>query len=139
MIIVGDLNLNLLDLTNSATANFYDTILEDNYSPLIKTVTRSTNHSESIIDQILVHNKLLLNESLTKFSGNLFLDISDHFAQCLIIEQSSEIQCINNRGMRRNYSKSNIQKFNEVTSKIIFDKISKLLRLMKLFKTFKID
>ena len=80
----GDLNLNLLDMTNNVTVNFYDTIFQDNYSPLIKMATLSANHSEPIIGQILVHNKLFLNESLIEFSGNLFLDISDHFAQYLI-------------------------------------------------------
>lgn len=56
LIIVGDFNRDLRDTQKSTVVDFYDRIIEANYSPLIKTPTRSTKHSETITDQNFAHN-----------------------------------------------------------------------------------
>ena len=49
--------------------------------------TRITSHTCTLIDDIFYHSKHFRNNL---FSGNLFVDITDHFANFLIIGKKKE-------------------------------------------------
>jgi exonuclease III len=80
LILCGDLNIiffkysgKLLDLQN--------VLLMNNLTNIIKSPTRITNHSVSLIDVIIVNN---INKKM--FTGNMDLGYSDHLAQLLYVK-----------------------------------------------------
>ena len=76
-IILGDLNINLLQ-EHEANVNCYlNNYFENNFIPCITLPTRITNHSTTLIDHIFVKmpKKLIQNKVS---SGNIIVDIADH-------------------------------------------------------------
>ena len=54
---MGDFNLNLLKVTSCQRVNeFLDVCMFNNIYPLIHTATRVTNHSASLLDNILTND-----------------------------------------------------------------------------------
>ena len=137
MIMAGDFNINLKNEKDKHSMCFYDKLLEANFSPLITTPTRSTNQSQTIIDQIFIHNSLLMNKQDVKYVGNLFLGITDHNAQYLIIKKETKQNSIKNRGFKRNYTQVNMQRFTEFTKNILFTKETEKCTVNDVFSEFK--
>ena len=72
--LMGDFNLNLLHVTSCQRINeFLDVCIVHNIYPLIHTPTRVTNHSVTLLDNIMTND---LNDT---FAGVILSDISDHF------------------------------------------------------------
>ena len=88
-IIVGDMNIDLIkyDIRQS-TAEFLSTMLIHCFMPTISLPTRVTNHSCTLIDHIFYCSKTFKDNFI---SGNLFTEITDHFANFLILESKKEI------------------------------------------------
>ena len=63
----------------------YDTLLECGLLPVIHTSTRSNFKNESIIDEIFLSFKCLLNVT-NALTVNVDVGITDHTLQCLIFE-----------------------------------------------------
>ena len=78
-IILGDININLLNENDAKTNNYLNNYLEHNFIPCITLPTRITHHSATLIDHIFIKcpKKLLQNKCS---SGNLITDISDHLS-----------------------------------------------------------
>ena len=73
--------------THYNTGEFLNTILSHGFMPTILLPTRVTNHSCTLIDHIFYHSKTFKNNFLT---GNLFTDISDHFANFLLPDSNKK-------------------------------------------------
>ena len=87
-IIVGDLNIDLMKHeTHHNTGEFLNTMLSHGFMPTILLPTRVTNHSCTLIDHIFYYSKTFKNNFLT---GNLFTDISDHFANFLLLDSKKK-------------------------------------------------
>ena len=52
-ILLGDININLLNENNEKVNNYLDNLFEKNFIPCISLPTRITDHSATIIDHIL--------------------------------------------------------------------------------------
>ena len=75
----------------------------NDFLPCITIPTRITDHSATIIDHINVFRPL--REISNKIiSGNLFIDVSDHLPNFIILEGYTHDFSINNRPLVRNYS-----------------------------------
>ena len=81
VLVTGDFNIDLLKINQDKNINeYFDSITDNNFMPLITLPTRITSTSKTLIDNIL-HNQFTPNIQ----SGNLSVSISDHIPQFAII------------------------------------------------------
>jgi len=73
-ILIGDLNINLLDTYSQSTNDYLDLLMKYHFLPLILTPTRITHHSSSLIDHIMFNGYT----GIKSFSGTISSDITDH-------------------------------------------------------------
>lgn len=73
-VIIGDLNINLLDESSHSTCKYQDLLSHFSFLPLILSPTRITQQSSTLIDHIM-YNGCIGNKT---YSGNIYADISDH-------------------------------------------------------------
>lgn len=79
-LIIGDLNVNLLDNNSNNSKDFQNLLFSHCYSPLINLPTRITSNTSSLIDNIFTN----LHQYCE--SGIIVSDFSDHFPVYAIIE-----------------------------------------------------
>ena len=81
--LMGDFNIDLLQYeSHSNTNDFLNSMISNSFLPYILQPTRVTEHSSTVIDNIL--------SNITDFktsSGNITSLVADHFAQFLIIKK----------------------------------------------------
>jgi hypothetical protein len=107
-IVCGDINLNLINISQPDTQMYADMLLRNNFIPTITLPTRITDHSLTLIDHICLHRPL--NEvDCPSSCGNIFFDISDHLPNFILIEGNEKK--LANRPYIRVYSERNINKF----------------------------
>ncbi len=83
--IMGDFNINLLNYENhTPTNNFINNFFTNHPQPLILQKTRVTDTTSTLIDNIFSNDV-----SSKVISGNILLQISDHFPQFSIIRNSA--------------------------------------------------
>lgn len=74
--LVGDFNLNVLDFnTNKSVQNFFNSVFQNGFIPLINKPTRVTRSSATAIDHIITND--FTNTTIK--TGIIKTDISDHF------------------------------------------------------------
>ena len=84
---MGDFNLNLLRFqTYTHTDNFVLSLQSFNLTTIIDKPTRVHNSSCSLIDNIFISD---LDHNIS--SGNIILDLTDHFFQVCIIESPGHL------------------------------------------------
>ena len=81
-IITGDLNIDLMKFDLHDTTSDYQNDSNYSFIPTSILPTRVTDHSATLIDHMFCHTK---NFKGNTFAGNLFTDITDHFANFLIL------------------------------------------------------
>ena len=82
---MGDFNINLLNYdSHSETNDFINIMVSHHLLPHILHPTRVTDHSATIINNIFSNNL-----ELDTLSGNILTNISDHFPQFLILENTN--------------------------------------------------
>ena len=84
ILIIGDLNINLLNYDGKNTANFLDPTFSYSYLPFINTPTKVTGHSKTLIDNIFC-NKPMVNIT----AGSIISVISHHMIRFLTEPSSS--------------------------------------------------
>ena len=83
--IMGDFNLNLLNSENHVlTSDFINTMFANHFQPLILQPTRVTDSTSTLIDNIFSNDL-----SCRVTSGNILIQISDHFPQFSILSNSA--------------------------------------------------
>ena len=109
-IILGDINIDLLEVNDVKANNYLNNYLEHNFIPCITLPTRITHHSATLLDHIFIKSpkKLIQNKCS---SGNLTTDISDHLSNFSMIDIKT--QSIKDRPSVRIFTPKNIEKFNE--------------------------
>ena len=84
---IGDFNINCLKYhENAKTKHFYDNTFEKATIPIINRPTRISEHSASLIDNILTTG--IFNNSLKK--DIIKLDLSNHFQMLFSIQLTKE-------------------------------------------------
>ena len=82
---MGDFNINLLHVHTSTYAqNFILSLQSLNLTPTLDKPTRVHNNYHSLIDNIFINS---LEYSIC--SGNMVLDLTDHFSQFCILSSST--------------------------------------------------
>ena len=76
-IIGGDLNIDLLNISNESVLNYASLFMSCGFVPKIHLPTRITDHTCTLIDHIFLRLPNKYNDIQT-FSGCIFSDISDH-------------------------------------------------------------
>ena len=111
-IISGDFNIDLSKYdSHTATTDYVDMLLVNNFLPVITMPSRITDSTSTIIDHIYYfEGNNCKNDFLVK-SGNLWCDITDHLPNFMIITGNSSTKCVENRPLVRLFSSNNIQKF----------------------------
>ena len=86
-IIMGDFNINLLNFENhTLSSDFINTMFSNHFQPLILQPTRVTDSTSTLIDNIFSNDL-----SCKVISGNILVQISDHFPQFSIFNNSAPI------------------------------------------------
>ena len=108
-IILGDININLLEENDTHVNNYLNNFFENNFIPCITLPTRITHHSATLIDHIFVKipKKLIQNKCS---SGNLIVDIADHLPKFTFIDIKT--QSIKNRPHIRLFTQTKLDNFN---------------------------
>ena len=104
--IIGmDHNLDFLKSTHhSETSKFLDIILDNSMLPCITRPTRVTKNSSTLIDNIIVNNKLYSKQR----SCVLLHDISDHFPSFTIIENVKPLKKMPSKIMSRSMNECSL-------------------------------
>lgn len=113
--LVGDLNINILDASSNATHLYMNMLSEYCFLPLILTPTRVCQQSSTLIDHIMYNGCM----DSKVYSGNLQTDITDHLASYTIIPTTLSTSATKSRPSVRIYSEKNILSFR----KSVFEKI----------------
>ena len=83
--VMGDFNINLLNYENHTPTNdFINTFFTNHLQPLILQPTRVTDSTSTLIDNIFSND---VSSKVT--SGNILIQISDHFPQFSILKNSA--------------------------------------------------
>ena len=82
-IITGDLNIDLIQFdTDTQSENYLNTMLRNAFMPTIILPTRIETKAYTLLDHIFYYSKAFRSNL---FSGNMFVDISDHLANFLTL------------------------------------------------------
>ena len=115
----GDFNINLLNAeSHDDTSEFLDLMYTFGYVPLITKPTRITDHSATIIDNI-IYNDI---NNLNSYNGILISDLSDHlpiFHIQTLHSQNTENEFI----ITRNMCKRNTDSFVEMVNSCTWDDV----------------
>ena len=121
-IIAGDINIDLIKYEqDSNTTEFINTMITNNFMPVITMPTRITATSATLVDHIYFLN-CNQKQVPVMYSGNIFSDITDHLPSFFIIKYNmNHTVKITNRPKVRLFSKANNTKFIQELGKIKWD------------------
>ena len=111
-IIIGDINIDLMKYNQPGKTrikDYLDMMLSHGYLPRITLPSRITDHSATLIDHIFVRER---NPADKSHSGNIFTDISDHFANFYLC-QNANPQGRQQRQKVQIFGKKNVTNFVE--------------------------
>lgn len=116
-IIIGDLNINILNNLCPMAESYLNLLSENQFLPLILSPTRITESSQTLIDHIMYNG---FNETKS-YSGNIYTDISDHLANYTLIPLvfTHKLNC--DRPLIRITSKSHNETFRQQIANINLD------------------
>ena len=112
-IIIGDINRDLIKYNQPGKAkikDYLDMMLSHGYLPRITLPSRITDHSATLIDHIFVKER---NPADKSDSGNIFTDISDHFAN-FYLSQNANPRGHQQKQKVRIFSKKSLTNFIEI-------------------------
>ncbi|NQY31538.1 MAG: endonuclease/exonuclease/phosphatase family protein, partial [Flavobacteriaceae bacterium] len=106
--LAGDFNMDLLHVeNNTVVSDYFDTLNNAQFMPLINLPTRITSKSKTLIDNIF-YNQF----SPSMVSGNITARISDHMPQFSLIPNKRLFDLPKKHNIfKRNYDKFNMDKF----------------------------
>ena len=112
LLLCGDFNIDTLKNTTSSQ-NMLTTIAACNFEALITRPTRTTNHSSSCIDNIIMN----ISHKVTSY-GIIETDISDHYAvfACLNLTLPSKVSKNITKAFRRRFTEYNKSLFSSLIS-----------------------
>ena len=115
LFIMGDFNINLLDFaSHSSTSDFVKNFLSHSLLPCIHHPTRVSKNRASVIDNIYTN---ATNANIT--SGNILMQITDHFPQFLILKNACASHS-KSESFKYDYSKFVEQKYLDDFNQINF-------------------
>ena len=113
--IMGDFNVNLLDYaSHTPTSDFVNNFFSHSLLPCVHHPTRVSEHRASVIDNIYTN---ATNASIT--SGNIMMQITDHFPQFLILKNTHVSQS-KSESFKYDYSRFKEDKFLDDFNQIDF-------------------
>ena len=119
-VLMGDFNVDLLKINSHNDSNeFFNNLSSHFFSPYVLEPTRL--HSKTLIDNIFLNS--LEYQSL---SGNLFIEISDHLIQFLILQGFVKESLPQANLYKRDFSNFNEREFEETILKMNWDTICDL-------------
>ena len=110
--LLGDFNINLLDLRSNNVAQFVNTAAASFFRPLIDRPTRTSSHSQSS----LLDNVFTNATDMISLSGVLLHDISDHFPVFCLTSHKITPHNDKTKRLKRNMSPTNLDKFMNILS-----------------------
>ncbi|XP_065654714.1 uncharacterized protein LOC136081332 [Hydra vulgaris] len=132
---IGDINLNILDYENKIyIKNFFNTIFQNSYIPLINKPTRITKESSTSLDRIITNE--FINENIR--TGIFTTDVSDHFPifilsqKCIYNAQNEREKIIKTRLL----TDTSISHFYKLLSCVNWDTLKLNLNANKAFDIF---
>ncbi|XP_049767949.1 uncharacterized protein LOC126101318 [Schistocerca cancellata] len=130
IILCGDFNIDL-SKNSSAKLDLLNMTKSFNMIPTILSPRRSTEHTDSIIDQIFI------TDTCYKFTGEvLSMGYSDHDAQLLSVDMENSKISPKKVFQRRNFSDGNIRIFNFLLAKENWDRVYMQTTVDNMFLSF---
>ena len=109
-IIMGDINIDLLQYNNGKHEKYINMLLEQNFVPCITLPTRITDHSATILDHILLRTPSRLIQNKVS-AGNLISGLSDHLSNFMVLDLN--VYSFQDRPKIRLYTDKKVNEFNE--------------------------
>ena len=107
-IIMGDVNIDLLQPNNCKHEAYLNLCLEFNFVPCITLPTRITDHSATLLDHILVRTPSRLMQNKVS-AGNLICGLSDHLPNFIVMDINT--YTFQDRPKIRLFTENNINNF----------------------------
>ena len=122
-IIAGDINIDLKKFhSHSDTKTYLDSLIVNNFVPVVVMPTRISDRSATLIDHIYYCDPTKRNGVDNVIGGNFWCDITDHLPNFVIIKNNSKNQKKpNNLPFIKLCSPKNIQKFKSDVNNINWD------------------
>ena len=108
IILMGDVNIDLLQPNNCKHEAYLNLCLEYNFVPCITLPTRIRDHSATLIDHILVRTPSRLMQNKVS-AGNLICGLSDHLPNFIVLDVNT--YTFQDRPKIRLFTKNNINNF----------------------------
>ena len=119
-ILTGDCNIDLIEFDiNNNTNEYLNTVIKNGFIPVILLSTRVTSYTCTLIGHIFCLSR---NSRIQVSSGNLITDMSDHFANFLILRSSAKSKLTNRPKVRIFSNKSNKNNFKRLIGEIKWEK-----------------
>jgi len=117
-LILGDINIDLLKFdSHPDISRFIDMMISHNFQPLSVLPSRFSKTSVTLIDHVFYRSNYKSNNYDQILSGMLITDITDHFANVVILPALKTHSIINERPLIRLFTPNNKQKFaNELSN-----------------------
>ena len=116
--ITGDFNIDLIKFDlNDNTNEYFNTLLKNGFIPTILLPVRVTDHACTLIDHIYYLSR---NNRMQITSGNLMTDMSDHFANFIVLHSNIKSK-ETDRPMVRIYSEQNKYTFQKLPGEVNWD------------------
>ena len=114
-IMTGDFNIDLIKFyLNNNTSKYLNTVVKNGFFPTVLLPTRVTSHTCTLIDHIF---HLSRNSRMHVSSGNLMTDMSNHFANFIILNSDVRSK-VTNRPKVRIFSDNNKNNFRRLIGEI---------------------
>ena len=120
-ILTGDFNIDLIKFDiNNNTNEYLNTVITRGFIPTILLPTRVTSHTCTLIDHIFYLSRNSRIQVMVS-SSNLMTDMSDHFANFLILHSSAKSKLADRPNVRI-FSNKNKNNFKRLTGEIKWEK-----------------
>jgi len=122
-VIAGDFNIDFGKFsTHDETTDYVNSLLMNNFLPVVCMPTRITSKSATIIDHIYYYEGRNCSKEFKVSSGNLWSDLTDHLPNYFLLS-NKESKVKVDRPFIRIHSEKNISKFKERLNTVDWDPI----------------
>jgi hypothetical protein len=120
IILVGDFNIDALKFdTHNDVKHYLELLHSFNFLPIVAAPTRVTDVSCTLIDHVYIryaHNGHF--DFLTSYAGNLLCDVTDHYANYVLLKLADNVKTKATKRLIRIYSAKNYSKFRKSVSEV---------------------
>ena len=137
-LIAGDINIDLKKFqTHTDTKAYLDTLLVNNFVPVVVMPTRISDTSATLIDHVYYYDPIRTTRNSVITGGNFWCDLTDHLPNFVFLQnysgteyQSDDLPYV------RLHSVKNIEKFKTAINNVSWNKLSQYKNVNEAYSSF---